>query len=312
HSFQLLKYYSAVCMFILLAPNILRTDSEESIYLESHGLDSPVTITITVHNYPERRYRLLQDTVTLGPANSYHTLKIIKLPSEHLDKGNEESSRNQYVYVKAEFGGYHVAEQVVMVSFHSGYIFIQTDKPLYKPGDTGEGDEGERERGREKNSDGVVVKQISRTRANNGIFADTHVLPDIVKNIMNEGTWKIIAKFDNWQQNKFSSEFEVKKYVLPAFNVTLTPKKPFLSLDDTELVVEITARYLYGEDVQGTAYVMFGVEVNKEKRRLPSVKQVTNVSTGSTLHYEVYNNMLTEIHPQTITVSTPNRAYNQL
>jgi hypothetical protein len=45
--------------------------------------------------------------------------------------------------------------------------------------------------------------------------------------------------------------------------------------------------YLYGEDVQGTAYVMFGVEVNKEKRRLPSVKQVTNVSTGSTLHYEV-------------------------
>eukprot|EP00063_Salmo_salar_P011192 XP_013986027.1 PREDICTED: cobra venom factor-like [Salmo salar] len=251
--------------------------------LESHGLDSPVTVTITVHNYPERRYQLLQDTVTLGPANSYHTLKIIKLPSEHLDKGNEESSRNQYVYVKAEFGGYHVAEQVVMVSFHSGYIFIQTDKPLYTPGDTvlcrafvstppfqafNSSITIEFQ-----NSDGVVVKQISRTRANNGIFADTHVLPDIV----NEGTWKIIAKFDNWQQNKFSSEFEVKKYVLPAFNVTLTPKKPFLSLDCTELVVEITARYLYGGDVQGTAYVMFGVEVNKEKRRLPSVKQVTNL-----------------------------------
>uniref|UniRef100_A0A8C7MEZ0 Venom factor n=1 Tax=Oncorhynchus kisutch TaxID=8019 RepID=A0A8C7MEZ0_ONCKI len=273
--------------FILLAPNILRTDSEESIYLESHGLNSPVTVTITVHNYPERRYQLLQDTVTLGPANSYHTLKIIKLPSERLDKGNEESSRNQYVYVKAEFGGYHEAEQVVMVSFHSGYIFIQTDKPLYKPGDTvlcrafvstptfqafNSSITIEFQ-----NSDGVVVKQTSRTRANNGIFADTHVLPDIV----NEGTWKIIAKFDNWQQNKFSSEFEVKKYVLPAFNVTLTPKKPFLRLDDTELVVEITARYLYGEDVQGTAYVMFGVEVNKEKRRLPSIKQVTNLQHGT-------------------------------
>ncbi|XP_036805105.1 venom factor isoform X1 [Oncorhynchus mykiss] len=273
--------------FILLAPNILRTDSEESIYLESHGLNSPVTVTITVHDYPERRYQLLQDTVTLGPANSYHTLQIIKLPSKRLVKGNEESSRNQYVYVKAEFGGYHEAEQVVMVSFHSGYIFIQTDKPLYKPGDT--------VRCRAfvstptfqainssitiefQNSDGVVVKQTSRTIAKNGIFADTHVLPDIV----NEGTWKIIAKFDNWQQNKFSSEFEVKKYVLPAFNVTLTPKKPFLRLDDTELVVEITARYLYGEDVQGTAYVMFGVEVNKEKRRLPLIKQVTNLQQGT-------------------------------
>ncbi|KAK6300730.1 hypothetical protein J4Q44_G00288280 [Coregonus suidteri] len=273
--------------FILLAPNLLRADSEEAIYLESHGLNSPVTVTITVHDFPARSYQLLQDTITLGPGNGYHTLKTIQLPSERLDRGNEESSRNQYVYVKAEFGGYHVAEQVVMVSFHSGYIFIQTDKPLYNPGET--------VRCRAfvstpafqafnssitiefQNSDGVVMKQLSRTRANNGIFADTHVLPDIV----NEGTWKIIAKFDNWQQNKFSTEFEVKKYVLPAFNVTLTPKKSFLSLDDTELVVEITASYLYGEDVQGTAYVVFGVEVNKEKRRLPSVKQVTNLQQGT-------------------------------
>lgn len=32
--------------------------------------------------------------------------------------------------------------------------------------------------------------------------------------------------------------------VLPAFNVTLTPKKTFLSLDDSELVVEISARFV--------------------------------------------------------------------
>lgn len=30
--------------------------------------------------------------------------------------------------------------------------------------------------------------------------------------------------------------------VLPAFNVTVTPTKSFISLDDSELVVEITAR----------------------------------------------------------------------
>lgn len=89
-----------------------------------------------------------------------------------------------------------------------------------------------------------------------------------------EGTWIVTARFDHWKENTFTSQFQVKKYgrwsyyanqinisspvfsechihcnvsflVLPAFNVTLTPKKTFLSLDDSELVVEISARFVY-------------------------------------------------------------------
>ncbi|XP_061536079.1 complement C3b.1 [Phycodurus eques] len=173
-----------------------------------------------------------------------------------------------------------------MVSFHSGYIFIQTDKPIYNPGDE--------VRLRAfvsslafkaldssltvdiQNPEGVVVKQVLRSKASSGIFSDSFYLTEMA----NEGMWKVIAKFDHWKQNTFTSHFEVKKYVLPAFNVTLTPKKSFLSFDDNELEVEIWARYLYGEPVQGTAYVSFGVNVNKEMRRLPSVKQVSNLEGG--------------------------------
>lgn len=49
-----------------------------------------------------------------------------------------------------------------------------------------------------------------------------------------------------------------------------------LLTDDTSLFPPF--RYLYGEPVQGTAYVVFGVTVNKEQIRLPAVKQVSNVS----------------------------------
>lgn len=66
--------------------------------------------------------------------------------------------------------------------------------------------------------------------------------------------------------------------MLPAFNVTLTPRKTFFSLYDNDLTVEISARYLFGEPVQGTAYVVFGIKINQEMIRLPSVKKVTNVS----------------------------------
>ena len=38
----------------------------------------------------------------------------------------------QYVYLKAEFPDAEL-EKVVLLSFQSGYIYIQTDKTLYTP-----------------------------------------------------------------------------------------------------------------------------------------------------------------------------------
>lgn len=52
-----------------------------------------------------------------------------------------EEKKNKFVYLKVVFEGFHTEERVLMVSFQSGYIFIQTDKPIYNPGDTGEEDE---------------------------------------------------------------------------------------------------------------------------------------------------------------------------
>lgn len=41
-----------------------------------------------------------------------------------------------YTYLQAQFPD-HQLEEVVLVSFHSGNIFIQTDKTVYTPGSTG-------------------------------------------------------------------------------------------------------------------------------------------------------------------------------
>uniref|UniRef100_G3N4I6 Anaphylatoxin-like domain-containing protein n=1 Tax=Gasterosteus aculeatus aculeatus TaxID=481459 RepID=G3N4I6_GASAC len=268
--------------FTLLAPDLLRTDSQENIYLQANGVSTPVSVTITVMDFRSRAMLLL-DSITLNVDNGFHALKAIQLPSDGL---NPEEKENKFVYLKVDFGGFHSEERVLMVSFHAGYIFIQTDKPIYNPGDT------VRFRAFASslsfkafdssvtidvtNPDGVVVKQVSRVRPADGVLDDTLPLSEIV----NEGKWTLTAKFDHRQQNTFTSEFEVKKYVLPAFNVTLTPKKSFLNLEDSELQVEVSARYLYGEPVQGTAYVVFGVKINQEMRRLPSVKQVSNLDGG--------------------------------
>uniref|UniRef100_A0A671TD78 Complement component c3b, tandem duplicate 1 n=1 Tax=Sparus aurata TaxID=8175 RepID=A0A671TD78_SPAAU len=270
------------CRFTLLAPDLLRTDSQENIYLQADGVSTPVAASITIQDFSKSTV-LLQDSVTLNLENGFQALKAIQLPSDRL---NRDEKKNKFVYLRVDFGGLHSEETVLMVSFHSGYIFIQTDKPIYNPGDT--------VRFRAftsspffkafetsitidiQNPEGVVVKQIDRTRANNGVFGDTFPLSEMV----NEGMWKVIAKYDHWQQNTFTAQFEVKKYVLPGFNVTLSPRKSFLNLDDSELAVEISANYLYGEPVQGTAYVVFGVKINQDMIRLSSVKQVSDLDGG--------------------------------
>uniref|UniRef100_A0A3P9LX36 Complement component c3b, tandem duplicate 2 n=1 Tax=Oryzias latipes TaxID=8090 RepID=A0A3P9LX36_ORYLA len=268
--------------FTIITPDLLRTDSQENIYLEAEGLSNPVFVSIEIKDF-NKISMLFIDNATLNQDNGFQVLKSIQLSSNFL---NREEKKNKFVYLTVSFQGYHTEERVLMVSFHSGYIFIQTDKPIYKPGDN--------VRFRTfvsspffkafdssitidiTNSDGVVVKQITRTRAVKGVIADTFPLSEIA----NEGTWQVTAKFDHWQQNTFTSPFQVKKYVLPAFNVTLTPTKSFISLDDSELVVEITARYLFGEPVEGTAYVVFGVKMNQEMKRLPSVKQLSDLDGG--------------------------------
>ncbi|XP_036386399.1 complement C3-like [Megalops cyprinoides] len=270
--------------FVLLAPNLIRTDSKENIFLEAYGLSEPKTVNITAHHFPIKEQQLLHETVVLDEGNNYQALKAIELPSHGL---NKDEQRSQYVYLKADFGSY-VAEVVVMVSFQSGYIFIQTDKPLFNPRDvvhyrafvaTPAFKAFNSSISIEiQNPDGITIHAVSKTMARDGIFADNYQLSEIA----NEGIWKITAKFDNRPQNKFSTDFEVRKYVLPAFNVTLTPRKSYFSVDDTQLVVDITASYLYGEPVKGTAYIVFGVEVNKEKRRFPhSMKLITDLERGT-------------------------------
>ncbi|MBN3295619.1 VCO31 factor, partial [Amia calva] len=113
-----------------------------------------------------------------------------------------------------------------------------------------------------KNPKGIVIEKVSQQRATNGIFSKIYKLPEVI----NEGTWELVAKLDDSPLNTFVSQFEVKEYVLPSFEVTVKPRKKFFHIDDEEFIVDISANYLYGEKVRGFAYVVFGFE-NHDKTR---------------------------------------------
>ncbi|KAL4604952.1 complement C3 [Arapaima gigas] len=75
--------------------------------------------------------------------------------------------------------------------------------------------------------------------------------------------------------------FSLNLPVLPTFEIKLEPRQSFFYVDDNELTVEIIAKYLYGKDVTGRAFVVFGVITQEgEKKSFPGSLQRVDIVEG--------------------------------
>uniref|UniRef100_A0A8C3HKP4 Uncharacterized protein n=1 Tax=Chrysemys picta bellii TaxID=8478 RepID=A0A8C3HKP4_CHRPI len=231
-------------LYTLITPNVLRVESEENIVVEAHGLTTPTEVTITVQDFPLKRLILYQVRTNLNADNGMMgtaIIKVSKTPASYRSKDGK-----QYVAIQARSPQFNL-EKVVLVTFHSGYIFIQTDKTIYTPGST-------------------VL----------GAFIRLFIFPCSL------GTWTIVAKYEDSPKQSFSAQFDIKEYVLPSFEVTLEPSEKFFYIDGNEdLRIHINARFLYGKDLQGTAFVLFGVKIGDEKKSIPQSLKRIEITDGN-------------------------------
>ncbi|KAM9318793.1 LOW QUALITY PROTEIN: complement C3-like [Pholidichthys leucotaenia] len=264
---------------VLSAPNLLRVGMPEKIFVECQdcaGRD--ITVKINVMNYPTKSIILTSTSVTLRRTDSkdFQEFGQITIPSGLFSK---DPNMKQYVYLEAQFPD-RTLEKVVMVSFQSGYIFIQTDKTLYTPkskvlfrvfgltprmepvgkGSTSQNDSITIEF---VTPDGIVLP-LDPVSLETGFRSGEFQLGEIVS----LGVWKIVAKFTSNPQQSYSANFEVKEYVLPSFEVKLTPRNRFFYVDSESLTVDIKATFLFGKKVDGTAYVVFGVIHKDDKKQI--------------------------------------------
>ncbi|XP_070768765.1 complement C3-like [Enoplosus armatus] len=261
---------------VMSAPNLLRVGTAENIFVECQDCTGgDIRVEVRVMNHPTKTNLLASTSVTLTSAKNFQELAQIKIPTGDFSK---DPNMKQYVYLQAQFPD-RLLEKVVLVSFQSGYIFIQTDKTLYTPNSkvyyrmfaVTPGMEPV-EKDDETQTDASIVTEIVTPEGivltrkivslTSGIRSGDYQLPETVS----VGLWKVVAKFQSNPQQSFSAEFEVKEYVLPSFEVKLTPESPFFYVDSQELTVNIKATYLFGEEVAGTAYVVFGVMYQGQKK----------------------------------------------
>uniref|UniRef100_A0A4W3J3C2 Anaphylatoxin-like domain-containing protein n=1 Tax=Callorhinchus milii TaxID=7868 RepID=A0A4W3J3C2_CALMI len=267
-----LKHYpppsrAGCVLYTLTTPNLLRVDIFEKIVVESHDTSSAFQVQIRVQDFPAKSEILFATEVHLSQDNNPASVEI-KIPADRVPK----TRFKQYVIVNARFPNFELNREVLLL-YETGHLFLQTDKPIYTPLQNGN-----------SFSKLFLVTRPSVSPAheetrycNRPCFSSTW---KSVTCLLNQfGFWKIVAKYDTDETYNYTTEFEVKEYVLPSFEVVLEPRKHFFYVDDVKLDVDIKARYTYGESIEGRAFALFGVVTDKDKVLIPSSLQSTDVST---------------------------------
>ncbi|MFT7800154.1 complement C3-like [Arapaima gigas] len=260
--------YGSACLagplYLMVAPNVFHVETLETVYLEAQDAQGEVPVTVEVYDFPLKSRVLSTAQITLNSNSKYQGIAEIKIRKNDIQRDEKDPKKNHYVYLQAKFSEERVLAEV-LVSFQSGYAFIQTDKPIYNPSENVQyrvfGTDSRAKSVNNimtvkiKNPDGIIVHEEPRVNVEDGILSKVYNLPEV----LGEGTWTIEAHLQSQSEKPFSTQFDVKKHVLPTFAVTVRPRKKFFHVNEQELIVDIEARYLFDNDVQGTAYVMFGV-----------------------------------------------------
>ncbi|XP_034752621.1 complement C3-like [Etheostoma cragini] len=116
---------------VMSAPNLLRVGTPVNIFVECQDCtdDKNITVEIIVVTYPTKTKRLTSTSVTLTSAKKFQDFGQINIPAGEF---SQDPNIKQHVYLQAQFPDVKL-EKLVLLSFQSGYIYIQTDKTLYTP-----------------------------------------------------------------------------------------------------------------------------------------------------------------------------------
>uniref|UniRef100_A0A671NR60 Complement C3-like n=1 Tax=Sinocyclocheilus anshuiensis TaxID=1608454 RepID=A0A671NR60_9TELE len=290
-------------LFVLSAPNLLRVGSSENLFVEAQDYSGvALDVKIIVKNHPKKDKEILSKSVKLTSDKNFQILTDIKIPDDQ-NLFSDDPLEKQYVYLQAQFPSVTL-EKVVLLSFQSGYIFVQTDKPIYTPASTVQYRIFSLTPNLEPLSQsGITVEIMVHTVPFQSVTLDVTSgdrrigISLRVTNLLRvPGIWKVVTLFSNTPQKTFTADFEVKEYVLPTFEVKLKPSKSFFYVGDESLTVDIEAKYLFGQKVDGNAFVVFGVMEDEKKTSIPASLQKVQIVTGKGTA-ELTNQMITDTFP---------------
>nr|XP_031846680.1 murinoglobulin-1-like [Nomia melanderi] len=240
--------------YVFMAPKVFLAGEVERGCLSLHNLEPPAFITLDLLS-PSwvKETELLATTSNLLKTGTETCLALMVPSTKYL-------SGRLRLRISFDNHNYTVDSEIKCFIEHDSLLtFVETDKSVYKPGQDVnirilmlKHDLKPWKESIPKvwidNPLEIRVAQWTNVNMENGMAQLSFPLsPD-----QNSGTWKIrVEKKKSYRHLIHTTTFEVKKYVLPRFKLTI--KSPGYILADADNVTwTVCAKYSYGKPVKGT------------------------------------------------------------
>ncbi|NWT16940.1 OVOS protein, partial [Vireo altiloquus] len=240
--------------YVLLVPSVVRSDTPQAACVQLHSLSEPLAISVVLE------YGTVQKTLFEEPVTETDFFKCseFKVPPATSDPV-------AFISFSAKGATVDLAERrSVAIQNVDGGVFIQTDKPLYKPGQTVMFRvvtlDSQFRPVQETVSFAASLSSTLQDPEQNKIFqwlevTSKHGIAQLSFPLISEpilGSYQIIVEKKSGEKEYLF--FRVEEYVLPKFEVTTTGPKT-ISFFDEEVRVNVCASYTYGQPVQGNAQI---------------------------------------------------------
>ncbi|XP_067308332.1 pregnancy zone protein-like [Pseudorasbora parva] len=235
-------------LFMVTFPSVIESGSEAKLCITLLNPQESLTMTVSLLDDKKRTTQLVQQV----SSKPFHSCFSFQAP-----QGDGESVQKLKVEVQGKVFR-ATEERKVMFRRYLPLTFIQTDKPIYIPGQTVNFRVVTMDP-RFVPFDQMYTLVVLEDNSNNRIGQWTNVSsPQWILQLSHElnpeaqiGMYTLKAFIGD---RIISQVFEVKKYVLPKFDVTINTPQMY-SVGDVGLKVEACAKYTYGQPVPGQALV---------------------------------------------------------
>ncbi|KAL0985509.1 hypothetical protein UPYG_G00157810 [Umbra pygmaea] len=254
--------------FLISAPSVFHVGVKESVYVQlgKDLLNKPVSFYLE----HEETNKLMSEKViqTCTREGQIQTVEL-QIDMEKMLELPAFLNGPPYLMLVMDLGNNNRKLTRVLVSQHRGYIFIQTNQPIYNPTHKVRYRIFTLNHAMRPHDDKIHISIFNaagnrilnrQKKGKDGIFTDDFNIPDVSE----MGVWKIVAHYPGDEKNAVTQQFHVKKFVMPSFEVKIEPEQGYILLTTQNITFNIFAMYSYGESIQGAFHCRFGVKLQKE------------------------------------------------